>query len=253
MSRGKVWLVGAGPGDPELLTLKAARVLRTAKVVLYDNLVGEGILELLPDAARRIYVGKQEGRHTLPQDQINDLLVRTASGGEDVVRLKGGDPYIFGRGGEEALALVRAGIDFEVVPGITSAQGMAAGMGIPLTHRECASGLVFVTGHAKEGEAELDWAALARPRQTVVIYMGVRSIGRICAELAAHGLPADTPAAVVERATTSRQRMLRATLLTLPALAKERKVTPPALIVVGDVVRLSRELGPEPIRSPDEG
>lgn len=243
MVRGKVWLVGAGPGDPELLTRKAERVLKSARVVLYDNLVGDGVIELLPPAARRIYVGKQEGLHTLPQEQINELLVRTASEGEDVVRLKGGDPYIFGRGGEEALALARAGIEFEVIPGISSAQGMAACTGIPLTHRESASALVLATGHGKEGEPDLDWAALARPRQTVVIYMGVRSLERICTELAAHGLPATTPAAIVERATTPQQRVLRAELAALPALATAQQVRPPALIVIGKVVALNDELG----------
>ena len=244
MVRGKVWLVGAGPGDPELLTRKAERVLKSARVVLYDHLVGDGVIELLPSAARRIYVGKQEGLHTLPQEQINELLVRTASEGEDVVRLKGGDPYIFGRGGEEALALARAGIAFEVIPGITSAQGMAACTGMPLTHRECASTLVLATGHGKEGEPDMDWAALARPRQTVVIYMGVRSLERICTELAAHGLPASTPAAIVERATTPQQRVLRAELAALPALATAQQVRPPALIVIGNVVALNDELGP---------
>lgn len=244
MVRGKVWLVGAGPGDPELLTRKAERVLKSARVVLYDHLVGDGVIELLPSAARRIYVGKQEGLHTLPQEQINELLVRTALEGEDVVRLKGGDPYIFGRGGEEALALARAGIAFEVIPGITSAQGMAACTGMPLTHRECASAVVLATGHGKEGEPDMDWAALARPRQTVVIYMGVRSLERICTELTAHGLPASTPAAIVERATTPQQRVLRAELAALPALATAQQVRPPALIVIGNVVALNDELGP---------
>jgi uroporphyrin-III C-methyltransferase len=249
MARGKVWLVGAGPGDPELLTLKAARVLRTAKVVLYDHLVSDEVLALLPAGTRRIYVGKRDGRHTLPQDEINELLVRTAEAGQDVVRLKGGDPYIFGRGGEEALALARADLAFEVVPGITSAQGMAACTGMPLTHREFASSLVFTTGHGKEAGTEPDWAALARPRQTIVVYMGVRSIARICGELVAHGLDAETPAAVVERATTPRQRVLRASLATLPQLAQAQEVRAPALIVIGEVVRLGEELSPEPIHS----
>jgi uroporphyrin-III C-methyltransferase len=241
--RGRVWLVGAGPGDPDLLTVKAARVLATARVVLYDHLASAAVLALVPAHARRICVGKRDRRHTMAQEAINALLVRLAAEGNDVVRLKGGDPYIFGRGGEEAMALAEAGIAFEVVPGITSAQGMAAYAGMPLTHREHASSVVFATGHLREGGAAPDWAVLARPRQTVVIYMGLGGLATICRELVLHGLPADTPAAVVERATRPGQRVVTGTLLTLPTLASAQEVAAPALIVVGEVVRLHDALG----------
>ncbi len=249
---GKVWLVGAGPGDPELLTLKAARVLSRAQVVLHDHLVSDKVLELVPDGALRFYVGKQAGRHSVPQQYISQALVRFAASGLDVVRLKGGDPLVFGRGGEEAQALARAGIAFEVVPGITSAQGMAAYAGIPLTHRDHASSVVFVTGHAQPGNDGPDWQALARPRQTIVFYMAVCALTRICRELVAHGMPADTLAAVVERATTPEQRVIQGTLLTLDALAKAQGVRPPALVVVGDVLHLRAELGAHP-RAPHRG
>lgn len=239
---GRVTLVGAGPGDPDLLTVRAARALRTARVVLYDHLVSDSVLELVNPAAERVYVGKQDRRHTLEQEKITELLVRIARTGTPVVRLKGGDPYVFGRGGEEAQALAQAGIPFDVVPGITAAQGMSAYAGIPLTHRDHAASVVFVTGHSKESGMEPDWAALARPRQTVVFYMGVGALPRICQQLIAHGLRADTPAAVVERATCAQQRVVGATLLTLPAVAAARGVKAPALIVVGSVVGLRDEL-----------
>jgi uroporphyrin-III C-methyltransferase/precorrin-2 dehydrogenase/sirohydrochlorin ferrochelatase len=240
---GKVWLVGAGPGDPDLLTVKAARLLASAQVVLHDLLVGEGVMALLPAGARRICVGKRNRRHSLPQEEINALLVQLGAAGEQVVRLKGGDPSVFGRGGEEALALAAAGIPFEVVPGITSAQGMSACAGIPLTHRDHASSVVFATGHCREGGAGPDWAALARPHQTAVIYMGLGALPTICHQLVAHGLEADTPAAVVEQATTPRQRVVCGTLLTLPVLAAAQDVAAPALIVVGEVVRMHGTLG----------
>lgn len=238
----KVWLVGAGPGDPELLTIKAARLLTRARVVLYDHLVGDEVLGLVPADALRVYVGKQEGCHAVPQEEISRMLVRFAAAGSEVVRLKGGDPLVFGRGGEEAQALARAGIPFEVVPGITSAQGMSACAGIPLTHRDHASSVVLVTGHTKDDEPACDWASLARPRQTVVFYMGLRALPRICRELIAHGMAVDMPAAVVERATTPQQRVVTGTLLTLAALARAHEVRSPALVVVGDVVRLREEL-----------
>lgn len=240
---GKVWLVGAGPGDPDLLTVKAARLIASARVVLYDLLVGEGVMALLPRGARRICVGKRDRRHSLPQEEINALLVQLGAAGEQVVRLKGGDPYVFGRGGEEAVALAAAGIPFEVVPGITSAQGMSAYTGIPLTHRDHASSVVFATGHCREGAAGPDWTALARPHQTAVIYMGLGALATICRQLVAHGLEPDTPAAVVEQATTPRQRVVCGTLLTLPVLAAAQDVAAPALIVVGEVVRLHGSLG----------
>jgi uroporphyrin-III C-methyltransferase len=239
---GRVTLVGAGPGNPELLTVRAAKVLRAAQLVLFDHLVSDGVLDLVNPAAERIYVGKQDRHHTLAQEEITALLLRIARTGRPVVRLKGGDPYVFGRGGEEVQALARAGIPFEVVPGITAAQGMSAYAGIPLTHRDHAASVVSATGHRCEGGADPDWAALARPRQTVVVYMGVGALPRICQQLIAHGLRSDTPAAVVEKATCPQQRVISANLLTLPAVAAARGVKAPALIVVGSVVSLRDEL-----------
>ena len=244
----KVTLVGAGPGDPELLTLKAARVLREARVVLYDHLVGDEVLDLVPSQAHRIYVGKQARCHTLSQAAIIDLMLRLARSGRPVVRLKGGDPFIFGRGGEEAQALARAGVPFEVIPGISAAQGAAASAGIPLTHRDHACSVVFATGHLSgDGEQrtlDLDWELLARPRQTSVIYMGVATLPIVCEQLIRHGLPPDTPAAVVERATRPEQRTIDGTIETLPALARVYEVQSPALIVIGAVAALHAELAP---------
>ena len=221
---GHVTLVGAGPGDPELLTRKAYRALQTATLVLYDHLVGPAVLDCIAPGAERIYVGKESSRHTLPQEQIIELMVRLARSGRNVVRLQ---------------ALAEAGIGFDVVPGITAAQGAGASVGIPLTHRDHACTLVFATGHLREDRTVgLDWELLARPRQTVVIYMGVGALPAICSQLIAHGLPADTPAAVVENATLPTERCLTATLATLPALAVAEKVQPPALIMVGQVVQL---------------
>ena len=240
---GRVTLAGAGPGDPELLTVKAVRALARAEVVLYDHLVSDAVLALVNPGAQRFYVGKEDRRHTMSQEQITELLVRLAQTGQPVLRLKGGDPYVFGRGGEEAQALGRAGIPFEVIPGISAAQGMSAYAGIPLTHRDHASSVVFATGHGRAGGDEPDWAALARPRQTVVVYMGVGALSRVCQQLVAHGLRSDTPAAVVENATCPTQRVVRGSLLTLPALAKAQSVKAPALIVVGEVVALRDELG----------
>jgi uroporphyrin-III C-methyltransferase len=242
-----VTLVGAGPGDPELLTVKAANALRTAELVLYDHLVGKEVLELLPAAADRIYVGKEAGRHTLPQEAIIDLLIRLAQSGRPVLRLKGGDPYVFGRGGEEAEALAAHGIPFVVIPGISAAQGAAASAGIPLTHRDHAATVVYATGHLSSKDdrhvVDLDWPALARPNQTVVIYMGVAALPVICAQLIAHGMSAQTPAAVVEQATRPRQRTIVGTLQTLPTLALVNAVRPPALIMIGAVVALHQKLG----------
>lgn len=241
--QGKVYLVGGGPGDPELLTLKAARLIGAADAIVYDHLVGAGIMELARADAQRIYVGKEAGKHTLPQEEINTLLVKLAREGKNVVRLKGGDPFIFGRGGEEIEELTEAGIAFEVVPGVTAASGMSAYAGIPLTHRSHAQSLVFATGHLKDSTVNLDWAALARPNQTVVIYMGISTLKEICRQLVAHGLPEDTPAACVRHATLPTQQAVVGTLATLPQAVAAAKLKQPALIVVGSVVSLRERLG----------
>lgn len=239
---GMVSLVGGGPGNPELLTLRALRVLQSANVVLYDNLVAPAILELARRDAERLYVGKEQNNHSLSQGEINALMVRLAREGRRVVRLKGGDPFIFGRGGEEIEALAGEGIPFEVVPGVTAAAGAACYAGIPLTHRDYAHACVFATGHLKNGSAQLDWATLARPRQTLAIYMGLHALRKICEGLVAHGLPADMPAALVEKATLPSQRVVAGTLDTLPELASSEGVKPPALLIVGEVVRLRGKL-----------
>ena len=238
----RVWLVGAGPGDPELLTLKAARVLARADVVVHDRLVAAEILARLPRRAKRIYAGKQPGRHAMTQEEINRLLVRLARQGKRVVRLKGGDPFIFGRGGEEALALARAGVRFEVIPGITAATGVAAAAGIPLTHRDLAQACVLVTGSRRKGAPDLDWKGLARPGQTIVVYMGLAGLERVSRELIAHGLSPRTPAAIVQQGTTANQRVVEGTLSALPRLAAEARLRAPTLIVIGKVVRLRRAL-----------
>ncbi|HRI17147.1 MAG TPA: uroporphyrinogen-III C-methyltransferase [Burkholderiaceae bacterium] len=242
MSTGKVFLVGAGPGDPELLTLRAARLLAAADAVVYDHLVEPEVLDMARANAERIYVGKQRSLHAMPQEEINALLVRLAREGRTVVRLKGGDPFIFGRGGEELQALARAGVAFDVVPGITAASGVASHAGIPLTHRDYAQRCTFVTGHLKDGSSDLDWAALARPRQTVVIYMGLAGLPGICAQLQAHGLPADWPAAVISHGTLAAQRVVCATLATLPDAVARERLDSPCLTIVGEVVRLHDEL-----------
>ncbi len=239
---GTVHLVGAGPGDPDLLTLRAARLLQQADVVVYDHLVGPGVLDLIGHQAERIYVGKQRACHSLSQDEINALLVRLSQAGRTVVRLKGGDPFVFGRGGEELQVLAAHGVPFEVVPGITAACGVSSYAGIPLTHRDYAQSCTFVTGHLKDGSCNLDWVALARPRQTVVIYMGLSGLPTICAELMAHGLPADWPAAVVAHGTLSRQQVVVATLATLAQTVQDAGLKSPGLTIVGEVVRLRDEL-----------
>jgi uroporphyrin-III C-methyltransferase/precorrin-2 dehydrogenase/sirohydrochlorin ferrochelatase len=238
--KGFVSLVGAGPGDPELLTLRALRVMQSASVVLYDHLVSKPLVDLVRRDAERIYVGKEQDNHALPQGEINALMVRLAREGKRVVRLKGGDPFIFGRGGEEIEALLEQGIAFEIVPGITAAAGAASYAGIPLTHRDYAQSCVFVTGHLRNGAAQLDWEALTRPGQTLAVYMGVGSLAQICEGLIAHGMPGSMPAALIERATLPEQRVTASTLETLPALA--RGARPPALLIVGEVVRLRSKL-----------
>lgn len=240
---GKVYLVGAGPGDPELLTLKAARLLSKAQAVVYDHLVGEEILNLANPAARMIYAGKEAGYHSLPQDRINGLLVDLARTGLEVVRLKGGDPFMFGRGGEEMEELLESGIECEVVPGITAACGVSACTGIPLTHRDHARSVIFTTGHLKDGTVNLDWAGLARPKQTLVIYMGLGALDIICRQLMAHGLPGETPAAVVHAGTTNRQVTLTDRLDQLSTTVKRAQLKSPALIVIGSVVSLHALLG----------
>jgi uroporphyrin-III C-methyltransferase/precorrin-2 dehydrogenase/sirohydrochlorin ferrochelatase len=239
---GAVYLVGAGPGDPELLTLRAFRLLQCADVALYDHLVSQAVLDLMPETTTRIYVGKERDNHTLPQEQINQMLVRLAREGKRVVRLKGGDPFLFGRGGEEIDTLSAEGVPFEIVPGITAALGVASYAGIPLTHRDHAQACVFVTGHLKNGSMDLDWPALARPRQTIVVYMGLLGLPALCAGLIEHGLSPDTPAAIVQQGTTREQRVVTGTLQTLAQRVADAMLTPPTLIIVGEVVRLRERL-----------
>jgi uroporphyrin-III C-methyltransferase/precorrin-2 dehydrogenase/sirohydrochlorin ferrochelatase len=241
LAAGEVALVGTGPGDPELLTLRALRMIEQADVVLYDHLVSDDVMALVPPRVERIYVGKQCSNHAMRQDAINALMVELARLRKRVVRLKGGDPFIFGRGGEEIETLADHGIAFQVVPGITAASGVSAYAGIPLTHRDHAHAVVFVTGHRKDDD-DLDWDALARGGQTIVCYMGSRGLERFCAELAAHGLAPATPAAIVSHGTRATQRVVTATLATLAAAANAAALEPPTLVIVGDVVRLRERL-----------
>jgi len=237
--QGMVHLVGAGPGDPDLLTIKAHRLLQSADLVVYDRLVSAEILAMVRRDAERIHVGKRRGQHCLPQAEINDLLVAEARAGKSVVRLKGGDPFVFGRGGEEMQALVAAGIAVEIVPGVTAALGCAAGTGIPLTHRDHAQACVLVAGHLKDGTVDLDWPMLARPRQTVVIYMGAGSLPVIAARMIEHGLAASTPAVVIANGTTSRERRVVGTLATIDRLASRARLDGPSLCMIGEVVSLA--------------
>ncbi len=239
---GRVYLVGAGPGDPDLLTLRAVKLLKEADVLVYDNLVSDGVLAFAPPQAERIYAGKRRNEHTMRQEEINQLLVRLAQEGKMVIRLKGGDPFIFGRGGEEMIELAAHGVAFEVVPGITAASGVACYAGVPLTHRDHAQTCLFVTGHLKDGTADLDWDALVRAHQTVVIYMGLNALPDICKQLIAHGAPDSRPIALVQNGTLGSQKILTGTLADLPTRAAQSKFTSPSLIIVGDVVNLQPAL-----------
>lgn len=236
---GRVVLVGAGPGDPDLLTVKAARVIGEAEVVVHDRLVSDDIMALVPPTAARLPVGKQPKSHPVPQEEINRLLVRLAEGGLTVVRLKGGDPFVFGRGGEEADALARAGISFEVVPGITAAQGCAASANIPLTQRGMATGMRYLTGHCRDDEPlDADWDGLADPNTTLVIYMGFSQIAQIAAKLIGHGMPPQTPVAVISNGTRPEQRVVRSNLSGCVAAITDAGLSNPLTIIIGEVAGL---------------
>ena len=243
MAPGKVFLVGAGPGDPKLLTVRAIELLKQADTVIYDRLVGESILNLAPEKAEKLYVGKRTGKHEVPQDKITELIIEKALEGGRVVRLKGGDPFIFGRGGEEAEALVEKGIEFEVVPGVSSAVAAPMYAGIPLTHRDYAASVAIITGHrAGDAEKVIDWAKIAHVVDTMVILMGIESLEAIMQKLIDGGVNPDTPAAIVESGTLQQQRTIISKISTLAKEAEEKHVKPPAVIIIGEVANLGRKL-----------
>jgi len=239
---GKVWLAGAGPGDPELLTVKALKLIQSVDVIIHDRLVSQPIMDLIPASTRRIYVGKERADHTVPQENINALLVTEARAGHRVLRLKGGDPFIFGRGGEELEELVEAGISFEVVPGITAASGCAAYAGIPLTHRDYAQSVRFITGHLKNDGVNLHWPEMMDSQQTLVFYMGLLGLKSICEQLVSHGRNPNTPVALIEKGTTDQQRVVIASLSTISEKVAQEKVKAPTLTIIGDVVALHDKL-----------
>lgn len=241
-SVGEVYLVGGGPGDPDLLTFRALRLMQQADVVLYDRLVAPEIVELVRNDAKRLYVGKQRDQHALPQAEINQLLVDLAKQGKRVLRLKGGDPFIFGRGGEEIDLLSTNNIPFQIVPGITAASGCASYAGIPLTHRDHAQSCLFITGHLKDGSINLNWPALVQPQQTLAVYMGTHGIDILSRELIKHGLPGSTPAAIIQQGTTSRQQVYTTRLKKLPGLPETYNIKPPSMIIIGEVVSLHDKL-----------
>jgi uroporphyrin-III C-methyltransferase len=245
---GKVWILGAGPGDPELLTLKALRALEVADLILFDHLVSTEIRALFPAAVPAFYVGKKKGQHSIAQKDLNALLIRKAREGKNICRVKGGDPYVFGRGGEEALALVQAGVAVEVVPGVTSASGCTTYAGIPLTHRGLAQGCTFVTAHG-ETEADLNWSALAQVRHTLVFYMGLSKAAWIQQSLRENGMAGRTPVAFIENGCRENQRVITGCLSELAQLVERCRIQSPALIVVGEVVGLAAELSPENLNS----
>ncbi|WP_144393795.1 siroheme synthase CysG [Pleionea sediminis] len=242
---GEVYLIGAGPGDPDLLTFKALRLMQKADIVVYDRLVSKSILNLVRRDAQKLYVGKQRAKHCVPQGDINKKLIEFAQQGKRVVRLKGGDPYIFGRGGEEAQALVKAGISFQVIPGITSAAGASTFCGIPLTHRDYAQSVTFATGHLKNGTVDLNWQALAQTNNTLVIYMGLTGLKTITKELIAHGLKSKTSVAVIQNATRFAQKVAIGSLETIVKDVKQKQIESPAIIIIGDVVKMYNELNKE--------